>query len=88
MLFPPFVLSEPRPAPHSNPSTTGCVTSFSTRACSSILIRPARSSTPRANSYNNATPHSSLGLKTPAAYAGTLTEPKDLSSVEALIAPN
>ena len=30
----------------SNPSTAGCVTSFSTKACSSISIRPASSSAP------------------------------------------
>jgi putative transposase len=36
--------------------------------------------------YNTARPHSSLGYKTPAAYAGTLTAPKGVTSVEALIA--
>jgi putative transposase len=36
--------------------------------------------------YNTARPHSSLGYKTPAAYAVTLTAPKGLTSVEALIA--
>ena len=34
--------------------------------------------------YNTARPHSSLGYKTPAAYAGTLTAPKGVTSVEAL----
>ena len=36
--------------------------------------------------YNTARPHSSLGYKTPAAYAGTLIAPKGVTSVEALIA--
>jgi transposase InsO family protein len=36
--------------------------------------------------YNTARPHSSLGYKTPAAYAGTLTAPKGVTSVETLIA--
>jgi putative transposase len=35
---------------------------------------------------NTARPHSSLGYKTPAAYAGTLTAPNGVRSVEALIA--
>ena len=34
--------------------------------------------------YNTARPHSSLGYKTPAAYAGTLTAPKGVALVEAL----
>ena len=34
--------------------------------------------------YNPARPHSSLGYKTPAAYAGTLTAPKGVALVEAL----
>jgi hypothetical protein len=33
---------------------------------------------------NTARPHSSLGYKTPAAYAGTLTAPKGVTLVEAL----
>ena len=36
--------------------------------------------------YNTARPHSSLGYKTPAAYAGTLTAPKGVTSAEALTA--
>ena len=36
--------------------------------------------------YNTARPHSSLGYKTPAAYAGTLTAPKGVTSAEALAA--
>ncbi len=36
--------------------------------------------------YNNARPHSSLGYKTPAAYAGTLNAPKGVTLAEALIA--
>jgi transposase InsO family protein len=36
--------------------------------------------------YNTARPHSSLGYKTPAAYAGTITAPKGVTLVEALIA--
>ena len=36
--------------------------------------------------YNTARPHSSLGYKTPAAYAGTLIAPKGVTSAEALIA--
>ncbi len=36
--------------------------------------------------YNTARPHSSLGYKTPAAYAGTLTAPKGVKLVEALTA--
>lgn len=36
--------------------------------------------------YNTARPHSSLGYKTPAAYAGTLTAPKGVTLVETLIA--
>jgi putative transposase len=36
--------------------------------------------------YNTGRPHSSLGYKTPAAYAGTLTAPKGVTSVEALTA--
>ena len=36
--------------------------------------------------YNTAMPHSSLGYKTPAAYAGTLTAPKGVTLAEALIA--
>ena len=36
--------------------------------------------------YNTARPHSSLGYKTPAAYAVTLTAPKGVTLAEALIA--
>jgi putative transposase len=36
--------------------------------------------------YNTARPHSSLGYKTPAAYADTLTAPKGVTSAEALAA--
>jgi transposase InsO family protein len=36
--------------------------------------------------YNTARPHSSLGYKTPTAYAGTLTAPKGVTLVEALAA--
>ena len=36
--------------------------------------------------YNTARPHSSLGYKTPAAYAGTLNASKGVTSAEALIA--
>ena len=36
--------------------------------------------------YNTARPHSSLGYKTPAAYAGTLTAPKGVTLAEALAA--
>jgi transposase InsO family protein len=36
--------------------------------------------------YNTARPHSSLGYKTPAAYAGTLTAPKGATLAEALTA--
>ena len=36
--------------------------------------------------YNTARPHSSLGYKTPAAYAGTLAAPKGVTLVQALIA--
>jgi transposase InsO family protein len=36
--------------------------------------------------YNTARPHSSLGYKTPAAYAGTLTAPNGVTSTEALTA--
>jgi putative transposase len=36
--------------------------------------------------YNTARPHSSLGYKTPVAYAGTLTAPNGVTSVEALTA--
>jgi len=36
--------------------------------------------------YNTARPHSSLGYKTPAAYAGTLTAPEGVSPAETLIA--
>jgi putative transposase len=36
--------------------------------------------------YNTARPHSSLGYKTPAPYAGTLTAPKGVTLVEALTA--
>jgi putative transposase len=36
--------------------------------------------------YNTARPHSSLGYKTPAAYAGTLIAPKGVTSAEALTA--
>ena len=36
--------------------------------------------------YNTARPHSSLGYKTPAAYARTLTAPKGVTLAEALIA--
>ena len=39
-----------------------------------------------ATDYNTARPHSSLGYKTPAAYAGTLTAPEGVSPAEALIA--
>jgi len=38
----------------------------------------------RVTDYNTARPHSSLGYKTPAAYAGTLTAPKGVTLVEAL----
>jgi putative transposase len=40
----------------------------------------------RAIDYNTARPHSSLGYKTPADYAGTLTAPKGVTLVEVLIA--
>lgn len=36
--------------------------------------------------YNTARPHSSLGYKTPAAYAGTLIAPKGVTLAEALTA--
>jgi transposase InsO family protein len=36
--------------------------------------------------YNTARPHSSLGYKTPAAYAGTLNTPKGVTLAKALIA--
>jgi len=36
--------------------------------------------------YNTSRPHSSLGYKTPAAYAGTLTAPHGVTLVEALTA--
>ena len=36
--------------------------------------------------YNTARPHSSLGYKTPAAYAGTLTAPKGVTLAETLTA--
>lgn len=36
--------------------------------------------------YNNARPHSSLGYKTPAAYAGTLTAPNGVTLIKALAA--
>ena len=36
--------------------------------------------------YNTARPHSSLGYKAPAAYAGTLTAPNGVTLAEALIA--
>ena len=36
--------------------------------------------------YNTARPHSSLGYKTPAAYAGTLTAPQGVTLAEALTA--
>ena len=39
-----------------------------------------------ATDYNTARPHSSLGYKTPAAYAGTLTAPKGVTLAEALTA--
>ena len=39
-----------------------------------------------ATDYNTARPHSSLGYKTPAAYAGTLTAPKGVTLAESLIA--
>ncbi len=39
-----------------------------------------------ATDYNTARPQSSLGCKTPAVYAGTLTAPKGLTSAEALTA--
>jgi len=39
-----------------------------------------------ASDYNIARPHSSLGYKTPAAYAGTLTAPKGVTLAEALTA--
>ena len=39
-----------------------------------------------ATDYNTARPHSSLGYKTPVAYAGTLTAPKGVTSAEALTA--
>jgi transposase InsO family protein len=39
-----------------------------------------------ATDYNTARPHSSLGYKTPVAYAGTLTAPNGVTSAEALTA--
>ena len=39
-----------------------------------------------ATDYNTARPHSSLGYRTPAAYAGTLTAPNGVTLAEALIA--
>ena len=65
-------------------SMAGCATSFSMRACSSISIRPVGSIRAWVTDYNTARPHSSLGYKTPAAYAGTLTAPKGVTLVEAL----
>ena len=52
--------------------------------CSSISITPVGSSAYWVTDYNTARPHSSLGYKTPAAYAGTLTAPKGVTLVEAL----
>jgi len=69
----------------SNRSLAGCATSFSMRACSSISTRPASSSVP---GIPTTTPRgrSSLGYKTPAAYAGTLTAPQGITLAETLIA--
>jgi hypothetical protein len=56
-------------------SEAGCETSFSMKVCSSISTRSAKSSVP--GSTTTTPPgHSSLGYKTPAAYAGTLIAPK------------
>ena len=63
----------------SNPSTVECVTSFSTKACSSISIRFVSGAW--SVDYNTARPHSSLDYKTPAAYAGTLASQGALSAV-------
>jgi hypothetical protein len=57
------------------------------RACSSISITPAKLIGAWVADYNTGRPHSSLGYKTPAAYADTLTAPKGVTLAEALIVP-
>jgi len=59
-----------------DPSTAGCATSFSTKACFSISTRLRKSSTLGFADYNTRRPHSSLGYRTPAAYADHLTAPR------------
>jgi transposase InsO family protein len=56
----------------SNHSTAGCATSFSTIACFSIS-KARKIVTAWVADYNTRRPHSSLGYRTPAAYADHLT---------------
>jgi hypothetical protein len=66
----------------SSRSTAACATSFSMSLF--IDLNQARWLIAAwVADYNTARSHSSLGYKTPAAYAGTLTAPKGVSSVEA-----
>jgi putative transposase len=61
-------------------------TSFSTRALFIDLDQARWLIAAWVADYNTARPHSSLGYKTPAVYAGTLTAPKGVTSVEDLTA--
>jgi putative transposase len=51
-----------------------------------ILLQARQRISAWVTDYNTARPHSSLGYKTPAAYAGTLTALKGVTLVEALAA--
>jgi putative transposase len=63
-----------------------CVTNFSTRVCFLDLDRARQIITAWIADYNTRRPHSSLGYRTPTAYADHLTATKGVSTGEALIA--
>ena len=68
----------------SSPSTAGCATKLLNESLFIDLDQARRLIGAWVTDYNTARPHSSLGYKTPAAYAGTLTAPKGVTLVEAL----
>jgi transposase InsO family protein len=74
------------------PMQNGCIESFNGRMRDELLneslfidLDQARQLIGASVTDNNiARPHSSLGYKTPAAYAGTITKPKGVTLVETL----
>ena len=73
---------------------SGYIESFNGRMCDELLNESLFVDLDQAGQiigswvidYNTARPHSSLGYKTPAAYAGTLTALKGVTLAEALTA--